>query len=231
MDIGSKGRIYGELLRLLNVLGVLLSEMCYQCGTAHSAIIFLGNHAWVQLDLQTCSSVLGDILLVVLKCQTAGAGGLRYGIKCQTACICTAECCGLWPGPQHAKLHACKLKFGGKNKTKHKLTTPSGRCTAPCRQIVSKFSACLQPQLRNSTVAIVRHTSVFVPYCSGMMLFMAQAPAWTWWHCCMSQQTLRHSPRKLLLVQHCLRALLPVCWTPCRASASSASSSKRALSS
>ena len=31
MDLGSKGRIYGELLRLLNVLGMLPSEMCYPC--------------------------------------------------------------------------------------------------------------------------------------------------------------------------------------------------------
>ncbi len=52
MDIGSKGRIYGELLRLLSVLGMLPSEICYQCGTAHNAMILLGNCAWMQLGLQ-----------------------------------------------------------------------------------------------------------------------------------------------------------------------------------
>ncbi len=52
MDIGSKGRIYGELLRLLNVLGMLPADICYQCGAAHAAMIKLGNCAWMQLGLQ-----------------------------------------------------------------------------------------------------------------------------------------------------------------------------------
>jgi len=52
MDIGSKGRIYGELLRLLNVLGMLPSAICHQCVTAHSAIVSFGICAWMQLDVQ-----------------------------------------------------------------------------------------------------------------------------------------------------------------------------------
>ena len=52
MDIGSKGRIYGELLRLLSVLGMLPSKVCHQNVAARDAMILLGNSAWMQLDVQ-----------------------------------------------------------------------------------------------------------------------------------------------------------------------------------
>jgi len=53
-----------------------------------------------------------------------------------TALVCHITCLQIWSG--------------GKNTTKHKLTTLLGQCTATCRQVISNLSACLQLQLSSS---------------------------------------------------------------------------------